>query len=78
MTTIVTVTVTVTVIVSDSEGDSHSLILRFGSMRIFSLSYFYGVVRCRFSSFRNLRRGGYRGSVRGYFGAVRFLMVTFD
>ena len=47
-------------------------------MRILGLSYSYGVLRCRFSALRNLRRGWYRGSVRGYFGAVRFLMVTFD
>ena len=63
---------------SDSEGDSYSLIPRFGWMRNLALSYFYGVVRCRFSSFRNLRRGGYRGSVWGYFGAVRFLMIICD
>ena len=78
MITIVVVTPTVAVIGSDSEGESYGVILRCRSMRNFSVAHSYGVVRPRLSSFRNLRRGGYRGSVRGYFGAVRFLMVIFD
>ena len=60
--TMVIVTVTVTVIMSDRQGDSYSLNLRCGSMRNFGLSHSDAMVRSRFSSFRYLRRGEYRGS----------------
>ena len=56
---------------SDSEGDSFSLILRCGSVRKFGFIVLPRRGAMQSFVFRNLRRVGYRGSVRGYFGAVQ-------